>query len=123
MRCSPAEKRDPAESEVPKCPEDCVYRKLINGSHWPTCEYLLMANEMRGCEPGPGCKRYVGQVDRIRGYKHRKPIWDVEAGKKLWEEGYTDGQIASTLGAKRQTVSEYRKRNWGEINRQRQKRK
>ena len=117
MRCSPAEKRDPAESEAPKCPEDCVYRKLINGSYWPTCEYLFMANEMRGCEPGPGCKRYM------RRSRHKAPTWDVEKGRKLWEQGYTDGQISKILGVRRGTVAGYRERNWGEINRQRQKRK
>lgn len=115
MRCSPAEKETPMVSAVPECPMDCEYRKTFGG-HWPYCDYLLMADHMRGCEPGPGCKRYV------RRSKHKAPIWDVETGKKMWEEGCTDAQIANALGVRRGTVSGYRERNWGAINRERQKR-
>jgi hypothetical protein len=45
----------------------------------------------------------------------------VETGKKLWREGYSDSQIGKQLGVSRGAVAGYRKRNWGDINRERKK--
>lgn len=120
MRCSPAEKRDPMESEVPQCPDDCWYLKSFGG-HWPYCDYWAMEDRMRGCEPGPGCKRYVARHTPYKSHRGKAPTWDVETGRKMWEEGYTDAQIGKELGVRRDTVAGYRERNWGQLNRQRQK--
>ena len=103
------------------CPEDCVYRTTINGGI-PMCGYLHITGELRGCEPGDGCKRYSAMRTQDKRHKGKDPSWNVEIGRKMWAEGYSDSQIGKKLGVKRVTVSEYRRRNWGEINRQRQKR-
>ena len=108
--------------EPVKCPEDCWYRQTVNGNT-PMCGYLFMTGQMRGCDPGPECRRYISTNPRFRERRHRGPTWDVEKGRRMWEAGCTDGQIAKELGVRRETVWEYRRRNWGEVNRERQKRK
>ena len=105
-----------------KCPADCVYRTVIHGST-VMCGYLHMTGELRGCDPGKGCKRYIGKHTQYMDFKRRAPIWDVELGRKMWAEGYSDSQIGKKLGVARETVARYRQRNWGEINRQRKRRK
>lgn len=102
------------------CPEDCVYLTSINGN-LPMCGYLHITGELRGCDPGPGCKRYAGKPNRHDRFRTKKPTWDVETGRKMWAGGYTDAQIGKKLGVSRDTVARYRERNWGAINRQRQK--
>ena len=118
MRCSPAEKEAPMASEVPACPENCEYRKSFGG-HWPYCDYWEMEPGLRDCDPGPGCNRYLSKRQGHR--KGKTPTWDVKTGKRRWEEGYTDTEIGEALGVRRQVVYEYRSRNWGQINRERQK--
>lgn len=101
--------------QVVPCPDNCVYLQTINGKG-SICGYLLETNQMRGCDPGPGCLRYVAKKEKIRGYKSRKPKWDVEKGRRMWESGCTDTQIAKELGIDRGTVTAYRRRCWGEKN-------
>lgn len=96
-----------------KCPEDCVYRQVVS-TEVPMCGYLFKTGQMRGCDPGPGCRRYVGLNEDLKHAKHRKTTWDTVKGKQMWEEGCSDSQIAKALGVKRNTVSTYRKRCWGE---------
>ena len=99
-----------------KCPDDCVYRTSINGN-LSMCGYLHITGELRGCDPGPGCKRYAGRKNHHDIYRTKKPTWDVETGRKMWAGGYTDAQIGMKLGVSRDTVAGYRARNWGERNR------
>lgn len=109
--------------EPAKCPEDCVFRQMLNGGGTPMCGYFLMTNELRGCDPGKGCKRYVGRHTQYKSFRRKAPIWDVEIGRKLWAEGHSDSYIAKKMGVSRDTVAGYRKRNWGAINRERRERK
>ena len=101
-----------------KCPEDCAFRIVVNGGHLPMCGYLGYTGELRGCDPGPGCKRYLKWRTQRRG---KAATWDVETGRKMWTEGYCDSHIAKKLGVSRETVAEYRRRNWGAVNPERQK--
>lgn len=92
------------------------------------CGYLHITGELRGCDPGAGCEKY--SVVQTYGYNRGitikrgpEPKWDVVTGRKMWKEGYSDAQIGKKLGVARETVARYRERNWGRINRERQKRK
>lgn len=105
--------------EPAKCPEDCAFRVVINGGYFPMCGYMSYTGELRGCDPGPGCKRYIKWRTRYK--KGKSPTWDVDKGKKLWQEGYSDSQIGKQLGVSRGAVAGYRQRNWGDINRERKK--
>ena len=103
------------------CPDDCVYRATVNGQ-LPSCNYVFVKGELRGCDPGPGCKRYLSKHGHREPRKGKAPTWDVETGKKMYDAGYTDNEIGKALGVKRETVREYGRRNWGPPNRERQKR-
>lgn len=92
-----------------KCPPDCIYVHMVNGN-LQTCGYIFQAHQMRGCDPGPGCKRYVGS--KAKRNKLRRATWDAAKGKRMWLDGCSDGQIARALGAKRDTVASYRRRVW-----------
>ena len=94
-----------------KCPADCWYRQTISGSV-PLCGYVLIEDELRGCDPGPGCKRYVGRNKNLEQTKHRKVTWDVDGGKKLWQAGWKDNMIAKVLRTRPENVRSYRVRVW-----------
>ena len=98
-----------------KCPENCWYLQRING-YDPMCGYFLTTDTVRGCDPGPGCKRYIPRVDKVRGYKSKRMTWDAEKGRKLWEEGYTDAQIAKAVCTRIENVTAFRRRRWGKRN-------
>jgi len=111
-----------------KCPPGCAYSMVCEGmSH---CGFILLANQSRGCDPGPGCKRYrkghfrpptpmrVKDPARRRSRisdKPRKPVaptWDVAEGRRLWEAGYTDSMIAGELGISKASVQRRKARYW-----------
>ena len=120
MSCSPAAKRNQTESEVPKCPEDCVYQKSVNGRLY-YCDYWEMERRMRRCDPGPECKRYVSKNEYRVHHRGKAPTWDTKLGKKMWEKGYTFREIGNALGTTRSAVYEYCRRNWGPTDREGQK--
>ena len=93
------------------CPDDCIYLQTVNGNEL-MCGYMLMTDELRGCDPGYGCKRYVGKLEKLRGYKKSKPKWDVDQGKRMWLAGCSDGKIAKAMAVSRGTVRQYRRRKW-----------
>ena len=94
------------------CPQDCVYLQLFGGKR-QLCGYLLTTDEVRGCDPGPGCKRYVSMKS---GPKHRRAKWDVDRGKQMWLEGRTDLEIAKELHVRSRAVKAYRLRVWEKEN-------
>lgn len=110
---APGEKGKTMGFEPAKCPEDCVFRTVLHGV-LPMCGYLHITGELRGCDPGDGCQRYVGMNEQHMSYRHRGATWDVGIGRKMWSEGYSDTQIARKLGTNREAVAAYRRRNWGE---------
>lgn len=91
------------------CPRDCNYLGRVNGDE-PVCNYCLVSGKQRGCDCGPDCIRYVGRKDKRS--KLRKPSWDAAAGKKLWEQGMKDRQIAEKLETTPNRVGDYRRRVW-----------
>lgn len=93
-----------------KCPEDCIYIQRIHGN--PMCGYLEITDELRGCDPGIGCKRYVGKNEDLKAARHRKVTWDVTTGKKLWEAGWKDSMIAKVMRVSPDAVKSYRRRVW-----------
>lgn len=95
-----------------KCPEDCYYLQTANGGSVQVCGYLFITHEMRGCDPGFGCKRYVGKNEDLKNARHRKTTWDVVKGKEMWKAGYKDSQISKALKVKPDTVRAYRRRVW-----------
>ena len=109
-----------------KCPKDCFYRGREYGPGYAGCNYLAATGELRGCDPGKGCIRYVkkgrGQrktrpaaTDMTLGKPDkRKPgcTWDHWKGYALWQEGQTARQIAERLGISRSAVQDRKKRYW-----------
>lgn len=47
-----------------------------------------------------------------RKYNGAKPTWDVEAGKRLWDEGLAIYEIANALSQPYLKVYDYARRNW-----------
>lgn len=103
--------RKPTGFVPAKCPDDCVYLMMLNGNT-PMCGYFLKTDELRGCDPGIGCKRYVGLNEDMKAAKHRKTTWDVVNGKKLWEAGWKDSMIAEVMRVSPDAVKSYRRRVW-----------
>lgn len=95
-----------------KCPDDCLYWQKISGD-MPMCGYFLITGELRGCEPGPGCKRYVQLKNRTR---HRGITWDVARGYEMWLKGSSDAEIAKAIHTKPENVKAYRLRVWEKEN-------
>ena len=98
-----------------KCPDNCVYLMTVNGEE-PMCGFLLQTDTMRGCDPGPGCTRYVGKIKKRRGCKSKRLTWDADRGRQLWEQGYTDTRIAKEVGTSTGNITSYRRRKWGARN-------
>lgn len=94
-----------------KCPDDCLYLQMFESKRC-MCGYFLITGELRGCDPGPGCKRYVGLNADEKAAKHRRVKWDVVTGKKLWEAGWKDSMIAKVMRVKPDTIKAYRLRVW-----------
>lgn len=104
-----------------KCPPGCAYAMRLHNSAGGEllchCGYILITGESRGCNPGPGCKRY--RIRKKRGntsilLKKNGPRfqWDEPKGKKMWREGKTDREIADALGVDRETIGKTRRRKW-----------
>lgn len=94
-----------------KCPDDCLYWQKVS-TDVPMCGYFLITGELRGCDPGKGCKRYVGLNADEKAARHRRVKWDVVTGKKLWEAGWKDSMIAKVMRVKPDTIKAYRLRVW-----------
>lgn len=103
-----------------RCPRDCVYR--AGASDYVGCNYIFVEDKMRGCDPGPGCKRYKA---RSRGHRRvsgitlgnpprsaKRTKWDVQTGFAMWLTGSSDRQIAAELAISPQTVGERRRKHW-----------
>lgn len=93
-----------------KCPEDCVYLQTV--ANIPMCGFFLITDELRGCDPGAKCKRYIGKNADLKNARHRKATWDVVKGKELWKQGRSDGEIGKELHVNRRAVNAYRRRVW-----------
>lgn len=110
------------------CPPGCAY--AMTDHRVPHCGYILIAHQRRGCEPGPGCKRYrkghlappapmrikdpAKRQSRIQDTppRHTPPAWNVARGRQLSEEGWIDEEIARELGVCRSSVQKRRTKYW-----------
>lgn len=83
----------------------CIYYGKITC----TCDYILIAGHPRPCPAGAGCtvkttKKDVKQMG--------KPRWDTEQGKKMWEQGMSDSEIARHFHIAANTVLHQRRSYW-----------
>ena len=93
-----------------KCPDDCIHKHLVGGIP-VICGYLLDTGKMRGCDPGMDCIRYVPKKSGTR-RGPKTPKWDLEKGREMWQAGCKDKEIAAALGAKVESVRNYRRCHW-----------
>ena len=93
---------------------DCAFK----GTHTDTCDYILITGKRRGCPAGPLCLRYKPVTAEER--KERKVLYIPTTFKKdhsglfvafqsLYEEGYSDQEIADAMGVGRETVGKWRR--------------
>ena len=72
------------------CPEDCVYRALLNGSDTPICYYAVITNK-----PSRGCK--ISECDKyISGAKTQprmKPEFWIEWEYEIYGTSEDDNPI------------------------------
>lgn len=103
-----------------KCPPDCEHAmRMHNGKDGELiqhCGYILEeGNGPRGCDPGPGCKRYKPRKKKepvpIQ-IKKKRPEWDKEKARKLWLDGKPDREIAEAVGVHPETIRKIRRRKW-----------
>lgn len=113
-----------------KCPPGCAYAMNDHGEEH--CGFVLLANQSRGCDPGPECKRYrkghhhppapmrIKDPARRRARvtrepkprNHPKPAWDITRGRELWQQGMTNHSIAAELGISVASVQRRKARYW-----------
>lgn len=86
------------------------------GTNTHTCDYILITGQRRGCPGGRLCKRYKPLKARKREmpplptrFKKGSPGLFV-AFESMYEEGFSDVQIAEALGVSRDTVSGWRRK-------------
>lgn len=90
---------------------DCAFK----GTNTDTCDYLLITGKRRGCPAGPLCLRYKPVTAKERKVpqlpstfkKDRSGLYT--AFQSLYEEGYSDQEIAAALGVSRDTVTRWRR--------------
>lgn len=81
-----------------------------------TCDFYLITGKRRGCPAGPLCKRYKPVKARKREMpplpstfkKDRSGLYT--AFETMYEEGFSDREIAEALGVSRDTVSSWRRK-------------
>lgn len=93
-----------------KCPVDpsCVGCFYYRGDKVKTCNYLFITGNMRPCPPGKGCTVRITRKDLYM----KKPCWDTDAGREMWEAGKTDSEIADEFHISTGAVTSFRKKHW-----------
>ena len=90
---------------------NCAFK----GTNTDTCDYLLITGKRRGCPAGPLCLRYKPVTAKERKVpqlpstfkKDRSGLYT--AFQSLYEEGYSDQEIAAALGVSKETVTRWRR--------------
>lgn len=82
-----------------------------------SCDYIFYMDHHRPCPPGKDCtvkklrrRRYFLPDHKNVGWK--KPAWDVEEGKRLWQAGIGDAEIARRLSTTKLAVAHYKSDHW-----------
>ena len=86
------------------------------GTNTHTCDYILITGQRRGCPGGRLCERYKPLNARKRKVpqlpstfkKDRSGLYT--AFETMYEEGFSDREIAEALGVSRDTVSSWRRK-------------
>lgn len=90
---------------------DCAFK----GTNTDTCDYILVTGKRRGCPAGPLCLRYKPVTAKERKVPQLPSTFKKDrsglfvAFQSLYEEGYSDQEIADTMGVGRGTVSKWRR--------------
>lgn len=88
----------------------CIYK----GTNTDTCDYLLITGKPRGCPAGAKCTRYstgkkARKVPKLpTTFKKGNPGLFV-AFESMYEEGFSDQQIADALGVSKEIVGKWRR--------------
>lgn len=94
--------------EPVECPPDCYFGQTLD--NLPCCGYFILTGNIRGCDPGPGCRRY--RPATVKKCTRKAPKWDTEKGREMWLDKKSDGEIAKALGVTRTAVGFYRRNHW-----------
>ena len=86
------------------------------GTNTKTCDFILITGKRRGCPAGHLCERYKPLNARKRKVpqlpstlkKDRSGLYT--AFETMYAEGFSDVQIAESLGVSRETVSGWRRK-------------
>ena len=90
---------------------DCAF-KCTNTD---TCDYFLITGKLRGCAGGTLCTRYEHAPGKKRKLSPLPTIFKKEksglytAFQSLYEEGYSDQEIADAMGVSKETVARWRR--------------
>ena len=82
------------------CPNNCIYKGVVGTT--PCCNYVFMTDHLRPCPPGSGCTVYDP------GKKKKK--FPEGRAMRLYEEGWTDAEIAADVGLAASTFGTWRRR-------------
>lgn len=86
------------------------------GTNTHTCDYILITGKRRGCPAGPLCEKYKSLNARHRKVPQLPSTFKKDrsglftAFETMYEEGFSDMQIAEALGVCRDTVSSWRRK-------------
>ena len=89
---------------------DCAFK----GTNTDTCDYILVTGKRRGCPAGPLCLRYKPVTAKERKVPQLPSTFKKDrsglfvAFQSLYEEGYSDQEIAAALGVSKETVARWR---------------
>ena len=90
---------------------DCAFK----GTNTDTCDYILVTGKRRGCPAGPLCLRYKPVTAKERKVPQLPSTFKKDrsglftAFQSLYEEGYSDQEIAASLGVSKETVARWRR--------------
>ena len=90
---------------------DCAFK----GTNTDTCDYILVTGKRRGCPAGPLCIRYKPVTAKERKVSQLPSTFKKDrsglfvAFQSLYEEGYSDQEIAADLSVSKETVARWRR--------------
>lgn len=90
---------------------DCAFK----GTNTGTCDYILITGKRRACPAGPLCVRYKSVSTRERKVPQLPSTFKKDnsglfiAFQSLYEEGYSDREIADIMGVGKETVARWRR--------------
>lgn len=83
---------------------------VFNSTNHNICNYLLVMDVRRGCPAGEGCDKKMTKKEYFA--MGMQKDWDKKAGKRMWEAGRGDADIAKAMGVTQGTISYFRRKHW-----------